>query len=92
MANFILNPICIVIQLLLKLTLRVHRIAIRYILDIDLLRGVHPVERPARADRDTDRAERGRYFDTHEQVFPLDEHRGQGRYSAYTPNSNIDNE
>ena len=50
------------------------------------------MERPARADRDTDRAERGRCFDTHEQVFPLDEHRGQGRYPAYTPNSNIDSE
>ena len=48
------------------------------------------MERPARADRDTDRAERGRCFDTHEQVFLLDEHRGQGRYPAYTPNSNID--
>ena len=46
------------------------------------------MERPVRADRDTDRAERGRCFDTHEQVFPLDEHRGQGRYPAYTPNSN----
>ena len=45
------------------------------------------MERPARADRDTDRAERERCFDTHEQVFPLDEHRGQGRYPAYTPNS-----
>ena len=47
------------------------------------------MERPARADRDTDRAERGRCFDTHVQVFPLDEHRGQGRYPTYTPNSNI---
>ena len=44
------------------------------------------MERPARADRDTDRAERGRCFDTHVQVFPLDEHRGQGRYPTYTPN------
>ena len=26
------------------------------------------MERPAHADRDTDRAERGRCFDTHEQV------------------------
>ena len=50
------------------------------------------MERPARADRDTDRAERGRCFDMHEQVFPLDEHRGQGRYLAYTPNSNTDSE
>ena len=63
-----------------------------YVKDIDLVRGVHPVERPARADRDTDRAERGRCFDTHEQVFLLDEHRGQGRYPAYTPNSNIDSQ
>ena len=47
------------------------------------------MERPARADRDTDRAERGRCFDTHVQVFPLDEHREQGRYPTYTPNSNI---
>ena len=47
------------------------------------------MERPARANRDTDRAERGRCFDTHEQVFPLDGHRGQGRYPAYTLNSNI---
>ena len=46
------------------------------------------MERPARADRDT--AERGRCFDTHEHVFPLDEHRGQGPCPAYTPNSNID--
>ena len=48
------------------------------------------MERPARADRDTDRTERGRCFDTHVQVFPLDEHRGQGRYPTYTPNTNID--
>ena len=48
--------------------------------DIDLVLDVHPVERPARADRDTDRAERGRCFDTHVQVFPLDEHLRQGRY------------
>ena len=48
------------------------------------------MERPARADRDTDRAERGRCFDTHGQVFPLDEHRGQGRYPTYTLNSNTD--
>ena len=48
--------------------------------DIDLVLDVRPVERPARADRDTDRAERGRCFDTHVQVFPLDEHLGQGRY------------
>ena len=48
------------------------------------------MERPARANRGTDRAERGRCFDTHVQVFPLDEHRGQGRYPTYTPNSNID--
>ena len=58
--------------------------------DIDLVRGVHRVERPARADRDTDRAERGRCFDTHGQVFPLDEHRGQGRYPTYTLKSNTD--
>ena len=57
--------------------------------DIDLVRGIHPVERPARADRDTDRAERGRCFDTYVQVFPLDEYRGQDRYPTYTPNSNI---
>ena len=50
------------------------------------------MERPARADRDTDRAERGRCFDTHEQVFLLDEQRGQCRYPAYTQNSNIDSE
>ena len=31
-----------------------------------------------------------RCFDTHKKVFPLDGHRGQGRYPAYTPNSNID--
>ena len=46
------------------------------------------MERPARADRDTDRAERGRCFDTHGQVFPLDEHRGQGRTDLL--NSNTD--
>ena len=45
------------------------------------------MERPARADRDTDRAERGRCSDSHVQVLPLDEHRGQGRYPTYTPNS-----
>ena len=45
------------------------------------------MERPARADRDT---ERGRRLDPHVQVFPLDEHRGQDRYPTYTPNSNID--
>ena len=50
------------------------------------------MKRPVRVDRGTDRAERGRCFDTHEQDFPLDEHRGQGRYPAYTPNSNIDSE
>ena len=36
------------------------------------------------------RAERGGCFDTHGQVFPLDEHRGQGRYPTYTLNSNTD--
>ena len=44
------------------------------------------MERPARADRDTDRADTPTV-----QVFPLDEHRGQGRYPTYTPNSIIDN-
>ena len=48
------------------------------------------MERPARADRDTDRAERGRCFDTHGQVFSLDEHRGQGRYPTYTLNGTTD--
>ena len=43
------------------------------------------MERPACADQDTNRAERERCFDTHEQVFPLDGHRGRGRYPAYTP-------
>ena len=47
------------------------------------------MERPARADRETDRAERGRSFDTHVQVFPLNEDRGQGRYPTNTPDSNI---
>ena len=47
------------------------------------------MERPAGADRDTDRAERERCFYTHEQAFPLNEHRVPGRYPAYTPNSNI---
>ena len=43
------------------------------------------MERPARADRDADRAEREVF-----RFFPLDKHQGQGRYPAYTPNSNID--
>ena len=53
--------------------------------DIDIVLDVHPVERPARGDRDTDRAEeRGRCLDPHVQVFPLDEHLGQGRYPILT--------
>ena len=51
--------------------------------DIDLVLDVHPVERPARAYRNTSRAKRGRCFDTHEQVFLLDEHLGQGRYPIH---------
>ena len=47
---------------------------------IDLVLDVHPVERPARAYRNTSRAPRGRCLDSHVQVFPLDEHLGQGRY------------
>ena len=41
--------------------------------DIDLVLDIHPVERPARAYRNTSRA-------PHVQVFLLDEHLGQGRY------------
>ena len=48
--------------------------------DIDLVLDVHPVERPARAYRNTFRAPRGRCLDPHVQVFLLDEHLGQGRY------------
>ena len=48
------------------------------------------MERPARVDRDTDRAEHGKCFDTQGQVFPLDEHQGQGRYPTYTLNSKTD--
>ena len=48
--------------------------------DIDLVLDVHPVERPARAYRNTSRAPRGRRIDPHVQVFLLDEHLGQGRY------------
>ena len=48
--------------------------------DIDLVLDVHPVERPARAYRNTSRAPRGRCLDPHVQVFLLDEHLGQGRY------------
>ena len=48
--------------------------------DIDLVLVVHPVERPARAYRNTSRAPRGRCLDPHVQVFLLDEHLGQGRY------------
>ena len=48
--------------------------------DIDLVLAVHPVERPARAYRNTSRAPRGRCLDPHVQVFLLDEHLGQGRY------------
>ena len=48
--------------------------------DIDLVLDVHPVERPARAYRNTSRAPRGRCLDPHVQVFLLGEHLGQGRY------------
>ena len=48
--------------------------------DIDLVLDVHPVERPARAYRNTSRAPRGRRIDPHVQVFLLDVHLGQGRY------------
>ena len=50
--------------------------------DIDLVRGVHRVERPARAYQNSSRAPRGRCLDPHVHVFPLDEHHGQGRYHA----------
>ena len=52
--------------------------------DIDLVLDVHPVERPARAYRNTSRAPRGRCLDPHVQVFLLDEHLGQGRYPILT--------
>ena len=52
--------------------------------DIDLVLDVHPVERPARAYRNTSRAPRGRCLDPHVQVFLLDEHLGQGRYPIRT--------
>ena len=52
--------------------------------DIDLVLDVHPVERPARAYRNTSRAPRGRCLDAHVQVFLLDEHLGQGRYPIHT--------
>ena len=52
--------------------------------DIDLVLDVHPVERPARAYRNTSRAPRGRCLDPHVQVFLLDEHLGQGRYPIHT--------
>ncbi|MEW8548322.1 MAG: hypothetical protein AB2693_32865 [Candidatus Thiodiazotropha sp.] len=42
--------------------------------DINLVLDVYPVERPARANRNTSRAPRGRCLDPHVQVFPLDEH------------------
>ena len=51
--------------------------------DIDLVLDVHPVERPARAYRNTSRAPRGRCLDPHVQVFLLDEHLGQGRYPIH---------
>ena len=51
--------------------------------DIDLVLVVHPVERPARAYRNTSRAPRGRCLDPHVQVFLLDEHLGQGRYPIH---------
>ena len=59
--------------------------------DIDLVLDVHPVERPARADRYTDRARapRGRCIDPHVQVFLLDEHLGQGRYPIHKCNLNL---
>ena len=52
--------------------------------DIDLVLDVHPVERPARAYRNTSRAPRGRCLDPHVQVFLLDEHLGRGRYPIHT--------
>ena len=52
--------------------------------DIDRVLVVHPVERPARAYRNTSRAPRGRCLDPHVQVFLLDEHLGQGRYPIQT--------
>ena len=57
--------------------------------DIDLVLDVHPVERPARAYRNTSRAPRGRCIDPHVQVFLLDEHLGQGRYPIH-PNMTLD--
>ena len=51
--------------------------------DIDLVLDVHPVQRPARAYRNTSRAPRGRCLDPHVQVFLLDEHLGQGRYPIH---------
>ena len=51
--------------------------------DIDLVLDAHPVERPARAYRNTSRAPRGRCLDPHVQVFLLDEHLGQGRYPIH---------
>ena len=56
--------------------------------DIDLVLDVHPVERPARAYRNTSRAPRGRCLDPHVQVFLLDEHLGQGRYPILTTTDN----
>ena len=53
--------------------------------DIDLVLDGHPVERPARAYRNTSRAPRGRCLDPHVQVFLLDEHLGQGRYPIRVP-------
>lgn len=51
-----------------------------YVQDIDLFRGGHPFERrPACAILNTDHKERGRCFDTHVQVSPLDERQGPGR-------------
>ena len=47
--------------------------------DIDLVLDVHPVERPARAYRNTSRAPRGRCLDPHVGLL-LDEHLGQGQY------------
>ena len=55
--------------------------------DIDLVLVVHPVERPARAYRNTSRAPRGRCLDPHVQVFLLDEHLGRGRYPIHLNNS-----
>ena len=51
--------------------------------DIDLVLDVHPVEKPARAYRNTSRAPRGQCLDPHVQVFRLDEHLGQGRYPIH---------